>query len=326
MAQQIRTTGASTNSKRRSTRWIWALVAVLVVGAIGTFVYLRKQKPAKPPKPAVPRVGKAVQITNDGLPKSGLVADRNRLYFNQSSAHGWALATASPVAGSSTTVLTTSIADTIVLDVSPESEFLASSGGKKPGAGDLWIVPAAGGELRRLNIRGTAAAWAPDGKIIFSRDRDLFRAEHDGSNPVKLASAPGPIVFLRVSLDGSRIRLTVGDPTSRSTIWEAHDDGSGMLPVLPLPGGLPQVCCGNWTPDGRYFVYEDAGQLWIVATARQASGRFSMPVQLTSGPLTYHYPVPSRDGRHLFAIGATPDTQGKNTTAQEVYTFDWQLP
>ena len=47
MAQQIRTTGSTTNSKSRSTGWILALAAVLVVGAIGTFVYLRKQKPAK---------------------------------------------------------------------------------------------------------------------------------------------------------------------------------------------------------------------------------------------------------------------------------------
>jgi len=99
-----------------------------------------------------------------------------------------------------------------------------------------------------------------------------------------------------------------------------------MLPVLPLPGGLPQVCCGNWTPDGRYFVYEDAGQLWIVATARQASGRISMPVQLTSGPLTYHDPVPSREGKRVFAIGGQPRTDRKEISAQEVYAFDLQLP
>jgi hypothetical protein len=52
----------------------------------------------------------------------------------------------------------------------------------------------------------------------------------------------------------------------------------------------------------------------------------SIPVQLTSGPLNYHYPVPSRDGRRMFAIGVTPDTQGKNTSPQEVNVFEWQLP
>jgi dipeptidyl aminopeptidase/acylaminoacyl peptidase len=47
----------------------------------------------------------------------------------------------------------------------------------------------------------------------------------------------------------------------------------------------------------------NAGHIWIVA---DLPGKFSEPVQLTSGPLGFHDLVPSGDGKRLFAIGVQP--------------------
>lgn len=315
------------------TRWSVpaAVPALLVCGIILVAGCQNKKKsPAsESPKPASvsPKLGERIQITNDGLPKDGLVADRSRLYFIQRPVQGAPQLQAYPIAGGPGTVIDAAIPEPRILDVSPDSELLVSSGKLGPGDPPLWVVPASGGVPRRLGqIRAAAAAWMPDGKILFSRGRDLYRAEHDGSQPVKVATTPGPISFLRVSPDGIRMRFTMGDPP-RSAIWDAQADGTAMKPLVPLPGGPAQACGGRWTPDGKYFVYESAGDLWMIVGTGPISGRVNPPAQLTSGPLAYHDPVPGRDGRKLFAIaGVRPAAEGMKSSSEEIYAFDWQLP
>jgi len=82
--------------------------------------------------------------------------------------------------------------------------------------------------------------------------------------------------------------------------------------VLPGWNSSQEQCCGNWTPDGNYFVFEtDRGRneatLWAI---REKSGllrrRNPDPVPLTTGQGSMFSAVPSRDGKKLFAIqGAT---------------------
>jgi len=303
-----------------------AVSTLLVCGVI--LVSGRQNKTKSPatesPKPAAPKLGERIQITNDGLPKDGLVADRSRLYFIQFPVQGAPRLYAYSIAGGPGTVIDAAIPKPRILDVSPDSELLISSGKVGPGDLPLWVVPASGGAPRRLGqIRAAAAAWLPDGKLLFSRGRDLYRAEHDGSNPVEVATTPGPISNLRVSPDGTRIRFTMGDPP-RSAIWEAQVDGTGMKPLVPLPGAPAQACCGRWTPDGKYFVYESAGDLWMVVGAGPVSNRMNLPVQLTSGSQAYHDPVPASDGQKLFAIAGARHAADGTRSSEEVYAFDWQ--
>jgi Tol biopolymer transport system component len=80
-----------------------------------------------------------------------------------------------------------------------------------------------------------------------------------------------------------------------------------------LPGwhNSPGECCGNWTPDGKYFVFQadriPTINLWAI---QEHSGflhkRNPEPAQLTTGPTLMQSPVPSRDGKKLFAIGGAP--------------------
>jgi Tol biopolymer transport system component len=85
-------------------------------------------------------------------------------------------------------------------------------------------------------------------------------------------------------------------------------DGSGLRPLLPGWSSPAAECCGNWTPDGNYFVFEAehgarTTTLWAI---REKSGFLRrhnpQPIQLTTGPSDMDGPVPSRDGKQLFAI------------------------
>jgi WD40 repeat protein len=88
------------------------------------------------------------------------------------------------------------------------------------------------------------------------------------------------------------------------TIMEAAADGAGLHRMF---GG----CCGEWTPDGRYFIFQDRYEgrfdLWAVPEERRLSWRKreDKPTQLTAGPLDFRYPLPSKDGKEIFAIGTS---------------------
>lgn len=66
--------------------------------------------------------------------------------------------------------------------------------------------------------------------------------------------------------------------------------------------------CGNWTADGRYFIFEtihgDVSTLWVIPDAEDLWHRVSEePVQLTHGEISAESPTPSRDGRKLYFVG-----------------------
>jgi Tol biopolymer transport system component len=181
---------------------------------------------------------------------------------------------------------------------------------------DVWVVPVVGGTPRRLGLRATGAAWSPDGgKIAYTNGADVGLANADGSGARTLWTAQGPVFTPAWSPDGRRLRVTVVEGTrasvkhlrlTRWSLWELEADGSRPRPVLP--GSDLAACCGRWTPDGRYFVFETEGDgkrdIWAL---REATGFLSRsprkPVRLTQGLLDFYNPAPSRDGRRVFAVG-----------------------
>jgi Tol biopolymer transport system component len=67
-------------------------------------------------------------------------------------------------------------------------------------------------------------------------------------------------------------------------------------------------CCGVWTGDGKYFVFQSsAGQnsdLW-----RLSGSNTTNPTRVTNGPLSFEAPVVSRIGHKVFFLGL--DTQSE---------------
>jgi len=71
---------------------------------------------------------------------------------------------------------------------------------------------------------------------------------------------------------------------------------------------LPNERNGNWTPDGKYFVFQSfhngRADLWAIPEKRDSFHQANhAPAQLTSGPLSFLSPQPSLDGKRIFAIG-----------------------
>jgi WD40 repeat protein len=74
----------------------------------------------------------------------------------------------------------------------------------------------------------------------------------------------------------------------------------------------PDECCGTWTPDGAYFVFQSrqgsSTQLWARREGRSYFWKAHHdPVKLTSAPASHFAPAINEDGTKLFALGV-PDS------------------
>ena len=306
----IVTTGASPAAGEPSIRpWtrlgpITGLVVIILFLSIVIFL-LRSQLPS-------PIVRSTTQITSDGLAKGSLVTDGNRLYFTEIAQDRWVLSQVSAKGGETGNIVTP-VHDPQILDISPDtSELLVTSFSGGPATG-FWAIPVPAGSPRHLNLgMGSDGAWTSAGHFVFTNGRDLYEAAADGSARRKLLTASGNASFIRFSPDGRHMRFTVGDPfTTNSSLWEARTDGSDLRQLLPGWNSPSQECCGNWTPDGHFFVFQSirngASNIWALPERSSFWRKNSpAPVQLTSGPLNFGNPVPSRDGKRLFVQGSQP--------------------
>ena len=81
------------------------------------------------------------------------------------------------------------------------------------------------------------------------------------------------------------------------------DDGRAQ-PLLPDWDPSWYNCCGSWTADGKYFVFQSRSNVWALRENAGFLRRASrQPFQLTTGPIGAYWPLPSRDGKRLFIAG-----------------------
>ena len=281
-----------------------ALVVLILALAIW---YLRH-----PPPPL--RVSEYNQITHDGHAKDLVGTDGSRLYFNRPSLPD-RIAQIS-ISGDEIAPIPLRLPGSALEDVSPDGSTLLVWSDDH-GHQSLWSAQMPGGSIRRLADNAAwSAAWSSDGRsaIYSTPDHDLYVVNGDGTGSRELAvsedhTAKTPIDNLVWSPDGSRIRFT-----RDSRIWEMSSDGSGLHQLLPGWNPSAMLCCGHWTPDGKlfFFLLQDAfsnhlltaGQLWVRdehrGLFRQAP---SDPIQLASGPIRWATPIPSKDGKRVFARG-----------------------
>ncbi len=282
---------------------VFAGAAVIVAAALAYFL----TRPLPPPK-----VVGSVQITNDGRQKYGLVTDGSRLYFAEPTSGAFTLAQVS-TAGGETALIPMPFNLPNLLDISPNrSELLVAGFAATEPEAPLWVFPLPAGSPHRVgDLLVHDGTWSPNGeKIVYANGHELYLANSDGSESRKLVTVTGVPSYPRWSPDGSILRFTVQDEkTNSSSLWEVSADGTGLRPFLPGWYNPPGECCGNWTPDGKYFVFPSTRNgktnIWCI---REKGGLLQKasrePVQLTAGPMDYAGPVPSKDGKKLFVIGA----------------------
>ena len=281
----------------------WAAVVVALGLVVTAFLLYLESRP-----PAPPKVSGYLPLTHDGNRKDLIGTDGVRLYFNEFASTGSGLAQVSASGGEVARVPVPSPSD-FLLAVSPDGATLLveEEAGMTAFNGPLWSVPALGGSPRRLGeAKGQAAAWSPDGhRIVYADGHDLIVAKDDGSEPHKLISVPDQPFDAAWSPDGTVIRFTVGGGDSpQRSLWEVSANGTNLHPLLPGWLSPPDQCCGRWTPDGKYFVFQSRGNIWARAEKAKWFGKSKdLPSQLTSGPMTFYACLPGKDGKKLFVAG-----------------------
>jgi Tol biopolymer transport system component len=122
---------------------------------------------------------------------------------------------------------------------------------------------------------------------------------------------PGSISF---SPDGNTIRFTnFSADRNTASLWEVRPDGSRLHQLL-AGWKTAAACCGQWTPDGRYFVFVSGNNANSnIFAIRERAGIFRraspMPVQLTTGLVIFTSVLPAADGKKLFVSGTQPRGQ-----------------
>jgi serine/threonine protein kinase/Tol biopolymer transport system component len=282
-----------------------AAVAGLVLVVIALLVYFQSR-----PAPA-PRVSGYVPVTHDGIKKWLVGTDGARLYFSANSGL-WQVS----ASGGEAAHIPVPSPTMNPLAVSPDGAtvLVADLVGATPFNGQLWAVPVLGGSALKLGEAvGGTAAWSPDGHaIVYARawSLELFLAKSDGTEPHKLVSTYDAIFAPAWSPDGKVIRFNTGGSAAGSALWEVSIDGTNLHPLLPGWHTPPDECCGKWTPEGKYFVFVSKGNIWARAEKGNLLGKAKgQPWQLTSGPMTFSMPLPSKDGKKLFVVGTLPHSE-----------------
>jgi len=290
------------SSRTPRLKWLWVALAgimVLVAGAIVTGWL---------PPSSAPVVEEVTQLTDDGVKKVNLVTDGERIYFNYGNENKLQIGQVSVKGGLPAVIPTAPLTNPVLVGVAPDGSFIASvDNAGEVQSHSVWKIPLPAGEPHRLaGLEVFGAAVTPDGHFLLFREGDLLITDKDGANPQKIVSLKeGNVATAAMSPDARRIALTefyVGDPE----LYIVNSDGSGLelLAKSSEPGGF---CCPQWTPDGQYIVF------WQRSTARQNLWYLRMnrgwlqppnkPMRLTAGPISYFSPVPSRDGKTVFASG-----------------------
>lgn len=290
-------------------RWRLAIMAAVAVIGLVAFAWVFRS-----PRPA-PRITGSTQVTHDGRDKERLVSDGPRIYFSSYPDINPRLYQVSATGGD-TVPIETSIPGPFVFDISRDhSELLVGSCylGRTTSECPLWVMPVLGRPPRRLgDIAATDANWSPDGKwLAYVNENNLFTARSFGGDAKKLVSgnAGETLSWPRWSPDGNRLRFSVSTQSNGTSLWEVSANGKELHPLLSGWNTPPSECCGSWTPDGNYFLFQSNRggntNVWALREGRSILRRATgQPVELTTGPASAGTVVPSPDGSKLFVTTA----------------------
>ena len=296
---------APASPARTRTPLTFALISLAALAAVAGAYFLR-------PASAAPTLTGSTQITNDGFPKRSLATDGTRLYFSEY-AGGHSVLREVSTSGGEAAPLQVPLASADIYDYSQRNAQLLVRGDAEGSETEspIWILPLPAGSPRRVgSILAHVATWTPDGlHILYGNGTHLYLCNPDGTESHPFLETKGIPFNLRYSPDGTRLRFSLRDPALHSVaLWEATLQNQSPHALLPDWNKPPQETAGNWTPDGRYFLFDSvrgsARDIWAL---RDRSSWFSKtskpPTQLTLGPLLFSNPTPSSDGTKLFVIG-----------------------
>lgn len=187
--------------------------------------------------------------------------------------------------------------------VTPDgAHLLFSAAARRPGL-DLYLWPLIGGSPRLLGAGDKASYSADASQILYTNGlNEIHVASADLADSRMVVTAQSKVYWPRFSPDGQRIRFTSVTARGNDGIWEINADGTDLRLMLPDWDSTHQ-CCGSWTPDGEYYIFQatrDARtQIWAIRD--NDSG--TEPFQITTGALDFRRPTIGPDGETIFSIG-----------------------
>jgi Tol biopolymer transport system component len=305
----------TTGYKNVSALRISSFLAVLTLVGIAAIAF--SANCARGSALALPRVTSVAQITHDGFAKTNLLSDDSNLYVTEWPAGRHVIAKVS-LQHSDRSLVSSPFSNLQALDLSPDhARLLVAPIQGGPGDNEFWTVPVESGSPERVgSLTGRDATWSADGRqLAFGKGSVLYLASATGTQVRDLFTADGSVFAPRFSPDGQRIRFTVGDAAqNKSSLWEIGRDGSNPHALLTNWQYGSTACCGNWTPDGRYYIFQATQSSPITISTLWASPDFgraadaSMPTvaPLTSGPISFGNVSPAGDNKNIWAIGVQP--------------------
>lgn len=172
-------------------------------------------------------------------------------------------------------------------------------------AGDLWTVPAAGGEAKRLTAHAgdeSSPKFSPDGRWIaftgeYDGNGDVYIIPAEGGEPKRLTFHPGGDDVLGWSPDGRRVLFRSNRYAfSRfSQFFTVGVDGS-----FPERMPIPEGALGSFSPDGRQIAYtpiSNAFNVW----KRYRGGR-TTPIWLLDLRTHAHVEIPHQNASDTYPV------------------------
>ena len=297
----------------KTCSFLAVLTLVGFVALAGVFPGNRARGSALPS----PKVTSVTKITHDGITKTNLLSDDSNLYITEWPSARHVVAKVS-LQQFDRYLVPSSFSNLQALDLSPDHSRLLVSplqGGSVDN--EFWTLPVTSGPMKRIgSLTGRDATWSRDGQLIaFGKGSGLFIASATGTKERELFTADGTVFAPRFSPDGQRIRFTVGDLSQNQTsLWEVGRDGSNPHALLPNWQYGSSACCGNWTADGRYYIFQATQSsqttittLWASPDSGRAPGAGPLSViPLTGGPMSFGNASPAGDNKNVWAIGVQP--------------------
>jgi len=262
------------------------------------------------PKP-IPRVLHSVPLTTSGRVDGWgrLATDGVRLFFLERRGDHWDLVQEA-VAGGESQPFPHLSRNLRIMDISPDGAQLLVGEFEERGPVRLKIMAAVGGQPRRISdLEVEDAIFTVDGhEITYSSGDGIYLTDLSGSNPKRIFYGKGAKAYLGWRPDGKVLRFAWQNAIDQKTeIWEVPREGGIGHSVLPGWNPSPREYSGRWTPDGRYYIFvsekNGAPSLWAKEENSRWLRALRQPVQLTTGPISFHDVLIGRGSGKLFALG-----------------------